>query len=57
MKGYIAYAIGFLVSLPFYPDHPFLLYATEILVAILILVFWTGFIQVRWVGKDSHGNK
>ena len=57
MKGYIAYAIGFLVSLPFYPNHLALLYATTILVTILILVFWTGFIQVRWVSKDDHENK
>ena len=57
MKGYLASAIGFLISLPFYPNHLFLLYATMVLVTILTLVFWTGFIQVRWVGKDGQSNK
>ncbi len=57
MKGYLASAIGFLASLPFYPNHLFLFQATTILVTILTLAFWTGFIQIRWVRKDSQTGK
>ncbi len=57
MKGYLASAIGFLVALPFYPNHLFLLHATMLFVTILTLVFWTGVIQVRWVHQDSQGDE
>lgn len=55
MKGYVASAISFLVSLPFYPDYPVLLIASMTLMTILILMFWTGAVQIRWVSKDGQG--
>ena len=57
MKGYLASAIGFLVALPLYPNHLFLLVTTMLFVTILTLVFWTGVIQVRWVHQDSQSDK
>lgn len=55
MKGYIASAISFLVSLPLYPNYPVLLMASMTLMTILILMFWTGAVQIKWVRKDDQG--
>ncbi len=55
MRRYIASAASFLVSLPLYPDHPVLLMASMTLMTILIQMFWTGAIQIKFGSNDSKG--
>jgi hypothetical protein len=46
-KGYIGGALGALISSPLLPEHPLLYGLATALIAVVIVLFWTGAIGIR----------
>jgi uncharacterized membrane protein len=46
-KGVIAGVLSALISSPLLPEHPMLYALAIVLLAVIILVFWTGVISIR----------
>jgi len=47
LKGIIAGALCALISSPLLPEHPILYALATVLLAVIILMFWTGVISIK----------
>lgn len=54
MKGFITGVASTLLAMPLLPGHPVLFILATVLLAVIILPFWTGLVRVEVYGKKSH---